>query len=140
MMSAEFPKSPLTQLAEIFARAAASSAILVGITGLWGWFLGVDILRSVYSGLVLTTANSCFSLVLTGIALRFVVQGRAPVPRSLRSVAAICAIAVMVLAAGSLVEYALNRDLGIDQLLFSRPEGQTYPVRMAPLSAVNLFI
>jgi signal transduction histidine kinase len=122
----------LEMLALTFARAASTSSILIGLIGILGWVLHLDVLRSVYPYLVLIPANSSIALVFVGFGLRVAVAAK---PNRLAAVA--CILIITVLAGGTLAEYVLDKDLGIDQLIFhDSVNNPRAPVRMAPTSVI----
>src|ERR1041385_2735962 len=140
-MSTSRPESTLSLSSVVFTRAAAFTAVVVGAAGLIGWGLNLTLLRSVYPKLIPTTANSSFALVLAGVAL-YALNASARYDGWIsRRVFALACLSVMLgLAGNTVIETALNRDMGVDELIFRRPPDADYPVRMAPTSAVSLML
>jgi PAS domain S-box-containing protein len=109
-------------------------ATAIGIAALVGWFQDVEILRSVSPRFVSMKPNAAIGHFCLGAAL-LLAATRPPGGGSVRWVLQLVALAV---GAGTLVEYVLNVDLGIDQLLVttSLNEFQTAaPGRMSVLAA-----
>jgi hypothetical protein len=92
-------------------RVASLADIIVGITVLSGWLLGIEAVKSLASGASTMKANTSVLFVIGGVALWL-----APGRRERRVVRALAGVMIAV-AVATLVEYALGRDLGIDQLI-----------------------
>lgn len=121
-----------------FARGAAILTALTGTAVLFGWWLDIPALRSVFPGFVSMKANTACGLMAAGAAL-FLACRRSPGART-HAAARLLASFVAVLAGLNLLEYGLDVDVGIDQLLF-RDEplaSPAYPGRMAPVTAFSL--
>lgn len=118
------------------SRFAAVVVVLVGIAVLSGRALGWD----------RTTApkamkpNTAAALVLAGISLFLSLPGRGDSRRSAARRAAAAVAAALVLSLGALTfsEYALARDLGIDELLLSVSGDGAHPARMAWHTALSI--
>jgi PAS domain S-box-containing protein len=107
----------------------------IGISALIGWFQDIEILRSLSPRFVSMKPNAAIGHLALGVAL-LLAATRPPGARTLRWLFEITAL---VLGAGTLLEYALNLDLGIDQLLISAGGGEFQtgsPGRMSPLAAI----
>lgn len=121
-----------------WALGMGALAALIGCTGMAGWVLGIEALKSVLPGAATMKANTAAAMLSTGIALVAAAaggRGRALVP-FLGGAAAI--IGVVTLA-----EFALRTSLGVDELLASDrgPAGLPYyPGRMAPTTALNFVL
>jgi PAS domain S-box-containing protein len=119
----------------------SAAVILLGWAVLIGWLFDNTTLKSVAPGLVSMKANNAVGFILLGVALWLVREE--PVDRRRRTQMTVCTTAVAVLGLATLAEYALNVDLGIDQLLFlesDRMVWTSHPGRMAPTSAVNFIV
>ena len=115
------------------ARAAGALSAALGILVLAGWILNVHWIKSLVPGAVEMKANTAFALVCCGAALclteaasrRMVFLGR------------IMALAAAAIGIVTGMEYLLNWDAGIDQLVF-RDTASAYNAirgRMSPYSA-----
>jgi PAS domain S-box-containing protein len=123
------------------ARLVAIGVLLLAVVVLAGWALDNPLLTGALPGQVAMKANTAVGFGLTALALWLLV-GRAAPPRW-QWVALGCALVVTALGAVSLIEYLLEANLGIDQLLFREPAGAfgtSHPGRMAPLTAVCLVL
>jgi PAS domain S-box-containing protein len=112
-----------------------SCVCAIGVAALFGWFQDIEILRSVSPRFVSMKPNAAIGHLCLGAAL-LLAATRPPGGGALRWVFELLAFAV---GAGTLLEYALNVDLGIDQLLVAANlnEFQTAsPGRMSALAAL----
>jgi PAS domain S-box-containing protein len=117
------------------ARGLALIAVLIGGLGLLGWMFGIPVFRSVRSGRATMDANTALAFVLSGLSLWLRCAEPTPTRRRL---ADICASAVLLIALLTFLQYALQRDFGIDRLLFlsiARSPGTPSPSQMAPVTA-----
>ena len=94
----------------------SAAVILLGWAVLVGWLFDNTTLKSVAPGLVSMKANNAVGFILLGVSL-WVVRAE-PVDRRRRTQMTVCTTAVAALGLATLAEYALDVDLGIDQLLF----------------------
>jgi PAS domain S-box-containing protein len=140
-----FPQvQPNLRLASYLRSYAEIAGLAVAITGalaLFGWAVGLTPLTSISSSYVSMKPNTAVGFVLSGGAL-YVLSAGAP-SQQLRIVALAAAFFVAVTGLLTLSEYVYGWDLGIDTLLFSEPAdalGTSSPGRMAPASALNLFL
>jgi hypothetical protein len=84
-------------------------------------------------------ANSALALILSGISL-WLLAPEDSSPQRRRSALTFASLVALV-GLGTLCEYVLGLNLGIDQLLFHEPDGAlaTYsPGRMSPVAAIAL--
>jgi PAS domain S-box-containing protein len=114
---------------------AAGVAIAVGVVVLVGWWLGIDVLKSIVPGVLTMKVNTAIAFVLlgTGIFLR---------ARGSRA-AALPLVALIILSSVVGSQDLLGRDLGVDQWLFREAPGQigTFaPNRMSPLTVVGFLL
>lgn len=107
-------------------RSAAAFAGLVGLVGVLGWVSGVRTVSGVSPGLTSMKANTAIGLLL--LAVSWFVPRRIAVATA----AVVAALALVVLA-----EYGLQRNLGVDQLVFTDRGGQ-YPGRLSVVTAICL--
>lgn len=125
----------------LFSQAAAAMVILVGGIVLAGWWFNVASLKTVAPGLVSMKANTAACLLAVGAALFLLNERFSGVVR--KRTGLLLALAVFVIAGLTLVEYALQLDLGIDELLFDddiRATTTSHPGRMAPVTALCLLL
>ncbi|MCZ7682544.1 MAG: PAS domain S-box protein [Sandaracinaceae bacterium] len=102
------------------ARGAALAAMAIGASVLVGWWIGEPRLTGTVAGWPATTANSALLCLLAGASLWALAPAEAM--RRARLLGAICALAVLLLAALTVVEHAVDRDLGLDHLLVGGAE------------------
>jgi signal transduction histidine kinase len=118
-----------------FIRGVAALICLAAVATLCGWAFAMPALRSLLPGAVQMKVNTALALLLSGIALYFVVSR--PTPFTERA-AALLACVVAGIGAASLAEYLFGWRLGIDEL-FVRDTADAFnavPGRMSPMSAV----
>jgi signal transduction histidine kinase len=134
------PEPPIP-LVDVFQRVPRAGGLLLaglGILVLAGWVFGLPILKSLHPGWVAMKPNTALCFVATGTAL-LLLDARAPLP-ALGGARRGLALVVSVLGLATLAEYALEIDLGIDQLLFREAPGAvrtSHPGRMAPVTALS---
>jgi len=114
----------------ILARTLGLTAAALGALVLAGWVLKLQTLTSLYPGFVSMRPNTAVCLVLGGLAVAL----RAPSRQSRLGLVAARALAggVVAIAAITLLEHLLGRDLGVDQviLLVKAAPGEEHPGRM----------
>jgi PAS domain S-box-containing protein len=115
----------------------AGSAL--GALGLIGWLLDWPLLTTFVPGQPAMKPNTGLALVLLGLAGALCSQPRArAVPRAL---AAVAASAVLAVGIGTLAEYVLAADLGLDGILlqvFGWTDEGPFPGRVSPPTAFAL--
>jgi PAS domain S-box-containing protein len=120
---------------------AAWVVITVAAVVLAGWALDVAALKSVLPGLVTMKVNTALCFILGGIALVVLREERGS--SRLYRFAGVLVVAVIAISTVTLAEYAVSRDLGIDQLLIREPQVAGLPVapgRMALTSALGFVL
>ena len=122
-----------------FTLTAAVFSALTGLVVLVGWLLGVDSLKRIIplSSEVTMKANTAACFVLCGVAMWTLRRERTG--RIAQAVGRACGAIVFVVAAVVLSQYVLERNLGVDQLLFHEPPGQVHTVHPGRM-AVNTTI
>jgi PAS domain S-box-containing protein len=118
---------------------AGAGVCAIGGAALVGWFQDIEVLRSLSPRFVSMKPNAAVGHLCLGLAL-LLAATRLPGARAVRWVLEVTALA---LGAATLAQYALNVDLGIDQLLIAGggSEFQTgSPGRMSPLAALGLVL
>ena len=132
-VQADNPPSDLraTRLGRALCLVGAS----LGALGILAWLLGMERVLTVFSGLPPMMPNSAAGLLLLGIAGAMILAERpGRIPRWLAMAAGILVLAVSI---ATVVEYALNTQLFLDQLVSSRG-GWYYPGPSAPPTAIAL--
>ncbi|MGW9024895.1 SpoIIE family protein phosphatase [Streptomyces sp. NPDC055722] len=127
--------------ARAVAKGTALAAAVLGVAGLSGWILGVDVLRRVSGADATMTANTAVALLALGVSLFLVARGRV----TRWAITAVRAAAVLAALIGGLtiVEYVTGAGLGIDELLFKDDTARVateMPGRTAPNTASALLI
>ena len=123
------------------ARPSAALVVFVGLLVLAGWALDMPLLTSVAPGLATMKFNTAWCFVLAGAAL-WMIQGERSAG-SARRAAAGCALAVLLIASLTLLEYGLGANLGIDELVVrdaGTVDPDATPGRMSLATAVNFVI
>jgi PAS domain S-box-containing protein len=124
------------KLLRIYCKASAIAAIGMACVVLYGWAFRVELLKSVFPGLVTMKVNTALGLGFSGISVWLQLPGKS---RSRTSYSArFLALLVVLIGVATLAEYSFGANLGIDQLLFSDPEGSSgtsSPGRLAPTTA-----
>ena len=108
----------------------------IGSLVLIGWAFDIRVLKSVGSELITMKANTALCFLMTGIALSLA-SSTSRLRRQIIYV--LCALTAAV-SCGTLMEYLLGVNIGIDEILFSDLGGQAGrfpPGRLAPITAVN---
>jgi PAS domain S-box-containing protein len=107
----------------------------VGAMGLAGWIVGPSSLTTIVPGKPPMMPNTALALLLIGVAaaLRHQQDGG----RVRKALSLLAALAVLAIGAGTLAEYALSRDLYIDELVV-RGRGAPHPGRPSPPTAFAL--
>src|SRR6476660_700786 len=126
------------------ARSAGFIAVLVGVVVVLGWLLDVDALTRSLPGSAAMKPNTALGFIVLGLALAFSVVTSSNARRKRHvSVHIPLAALVALLGAATSVEYALNLDLGLDDLLFwARHSAADLPDpgRMAPFTAASFVL
>jgi PAS domain S-box-containing protein len=106
-----------------------------GIAVLVAWYVHFIPLIQVAPGQPPTTRQAGFCYVLLGAALSLLAAGH-------RRAAAVCAAFVFLFTVAIALEYALDRNLWVDQLLGNGyiTEGAEPPGRMSPIAALSYFL
>lgn len=123
--------------ARALSRACGWVAIGVGLVVCIGWMLDLPVLRYVFPGYPEMKMNAALAFILGGIPIALGEHGEAW-RAHLRK---ICAALVVAIAALTLIEYAANVNLGIDELLIAdRSSTALYPGRIPLIGAVNFLL
>ena len=137
----EPPTPAARSAAGVWTSAASAVVVVVGFLVLLGWSLDLAWLRGPIPGLVEMKANTAVGLILAGVALWLL--GARPTNSRRRFAGRACAATAGLIGGLSLAEYLLDRNLGIDELIFEDKPGaaQTvHPGRLAPQTAVGFLL
>lgn len=127
---------------ELFSQVVSVFTIIVGVFVLIGWWLEIEMLKSVIAGQATMKANAALSFIFLGLAL-WLQPNSSNINHHIKRVARILALAAALIAALTLIEYILGVDLHFDQVLFSDPTSATSlspPGRMAHATALNILL
>jgi PAS domain S-box-containing protein len=134
------PDPRLVRKLSLFVVFSSLFSISVGLTGLAGWIFEIEILKSVFPGLVTMKANTAVCFVLIGLSLWWLGihdKRSSPVSTWIAKAAAAIASAVGLL---SFLEFLGGWNFGIDQLLFVESAGgalgSVRPGLMSPITAL----
>ena len=108
----------------IFVRACSATLVGAGASVFLAWLIGAEWLKSLVPGTTTMKANTSVLFVLGGVALWL-----SAVKRERRAVRGLASV-IAVVAAATLLEYAVDRDLGLDQLLVA--DRAPVPITAAP--------
>lgn len=128
---------------KVFRKNASGCATVMGALVLLGWAMNLNALKSILPGLASMKANTALCILFLSLSLWFL-DGHSPRFHKARSqlLGLSCACFAAVLSFLTLCEYVLGTNLRIDEILFQdlSPDGISLPGRMAPHSALALFI
>lgn len=123
-----------------FSRAGGAAVAGIGLLVLAGWAFGIDALRGPIPGLITMKANTALGFLLMGLALWNLHRECGARSRWAGRVGISVALVIGVLSLG---QYLLDRNLGIDELLFDDPVDAAMtvdPGRLAPQTALNFVL
>src|SRR5690349_3418194 len=125
---------------KFISRAASIGVIAVSCLVLIGWTLDIEVLKSMFPGMVaMNPGGTAVAFLLGGAALWLLQPEQGHAKRRLLGLA--CAAGVTLVAAARLAGYCLQWDFGPDRWLFSaRLEEYSIPNRMAPNTAINFVL
>jgi signal transduction histidine kinase len=132
------PAVPVVDLFDPVPRVGGVLLCTLGTLVLAGWVFGVPLLRSLSAEWVSMKPNTALAFVATGAALLLFEPGDVR-PRHAGARRGL-ALAVSFLGLATLAEYALEVNLGIDQMVFRDEPGAirtSHPGRMAPVTALG---
>jgi len=124
------------KLLRVYCEASAIFVVATGGLVLCGWAFHIELLKSLFPGLVAINVNMALALFLSGTSLGLLLPGDANA--ATRYIARFLALLVVLIGAATRVEYFLGANLRIDQLFVRGAEGAsgaTFPGRMSPTSA-----
>lgn len=135
--TAQYQTAAPSFLTSVLALLCYSAAGLLGLLGMIGWLFNLPALRVIFDGLASMKMNTAVGLLLVAVAG----AARFRADHMLwNRVARSCAIAAFVIAAATLLQYLLNTNFGIDQLLVSdsRTPESAFPGRMSGATTISL--
>jgi len=121
--------------------AAAAAVVALGLLVIAGWAFDVAFLRGPIPGLIEMKFNTALAFALMGISV--LILRDAGSARLRRRFAIACAAGAALIGGLSLLQYLLDRNLGIDELVFEDNPGAAMtidPGRLAPQTAVNFLL
>lgn len=133
--------SPLLGWIGIIPRVAGAITVVTAVAVLVGWWLDVQILKSVHPTFVTMKANTALAFLAAGASLWL--YGCAGSSSWMRRLARACAGGVAVIGLLTCLEYALNQPLHIDQIPFREGPGAVgtpHLGRMALTTAIGLVL
>lgn len=125
---------------QTIAQLAGGTVAVLGGLALLGWTFNNPALKALLPGAVSMKAITAVCFMLLGLSLVLQARCLPKSPRPCRLLARALAALVVGLALLTLAEFAVGRDLGLDQLLFRESAdqaGASFPGRMAMSSAIN---
>lgn len=123
-----------------YARLVAATVIVIGVVALAGWHFDEPVMRSVLPIWVPMVVNTATLLIALSVGLWCSTLRQSP---ALCLIRLICAGLVVLVAALTLIEYAMQVDFGIDLLLpfeHQRSQSMLLPGRMAFATALSLML
>lgn len=121
----------------LFIQLTAFLSIVIALCVLSGWFLNIELVKSLGPGLSTMKFNTAFSFLLVGLALWGI--SRMGQPAKFLSWTFVTSAVVLLGGILTAFQYLLGVDLGMDQFLI--PDAQTadadYPGRMSIATALN---
>lgn len=133
---------PALAAARTTVRITALLAALLGLVGLTGWIVDIDVLKSVLPGVAVSMkANSAVAVVALGVSLFLLARG--PVHSWTAAAARAAAALALVLGVLTLAEYVTGTRLGVDEFLFEDDTADVQtavPGRMAPNTTVAVVV
>ena len=133
------PRGPLWAVAAGYASLAVSLLVLVG------WAFDIGMFKSVLPNAMTMKPNTAVALMALGFSMIAAVVPKAPyVPRDRRIlVARMFALIPLLIGVVTLIEYAADVDLFIDQLMFRDAvihRGGPFPGRISPATSINVIL
>src|SRR5271169_4889480 len=130
----------------IFSHVVSAVTVLVGISVLLGWLLGIPALTKILPGLATMKPNTAACFVLSGVSL-WLIQLQLSEPKGPRirniQVARLLSGVVGLVGLLTLAEYLLRLNFSFDEVLFSSKlldGGAAHPGRMAGATALGFLL
>ncbi len=121
----------------LVARCCGLIVSALGLCVLAGWLFDFRPLMTVLPGLVAMKPNTAVALCLGGLGLFLFTRPSTGPDTAICTLSTTFAIAVALIGALTLMEYATGLNFGIDELLFRDGISSGAPGRMAPITAAN---
>ena len=109
-------ESKKQKFAELVTKTASVTSIVLGVAVLIGWEFGIGWLKSITPSLVAMKPNTAVCFVLSGISL-WLLRPEGILGPKLR-LGQVCATAVIIIGALTIIEFIFKLNLHIDNLLF----------------------
>ncbi|MFB2935838.1 PAS domain S-box protein [Aerosakkonemataceae cyanobacterium BLCC-F154] len=119
---------------------------IIGCIVIVGWLFKIELLTSIFPGIVPMRVNAALAFILSGASLWFwheYNRENGSYPRWKRSLSHQLAILVACIASLALIQFLFNINLGIDELLikdFTPQIGYEYPGRIAMSAALKFLM
>jgi PAS domain S-box-containing protein len=122
------------------SRLLALGPLLIGATVLLSWMLGLPGLQTVLPGLTSMKANTALGLSTAGAGLLLLPGKLGPMSSWRRVLSIALGSVALLLGTLTLLEYAMQTSLGLDEMLFADPATtpMSYPGRMSMATAAGL--
>ena len=122
---------------KIFVKVSCCVTLLIGLSVVIGWQFEIAALKSILPNYITMKANTAIGLILLSIALYL---RRSTKQTSVyKAIALGCLCLTGFIAITTLAEYILDKNFGIDELIFADSTGHTGkfpPGRLAPVTAL----
>jgi two-component system cell cycle sensor histidine kinase/response regulator CckA len=118
-----------------FSRCSAYALIALGLSVFLGWMASLSVLLSIFPGYITMKSNTALGFICAGVAV--LLLNRPLATRSSRAAGMFASSMVIGIGFLTLMEYFFFHTLDIDQLFFRDYLQQTYPGRMAQITALN---
>lgn len=118
-----------------------SLVIIGGLLVLVGWQYNIPALKTIVPGFISMKANTAIGLIFLALG-GLISSSTNPTQPRRAAVVAISAL-VFTLAVATMLEYSLQSDFGIDELLYRDPDAMATrwpPGRFAPVTAINFIL
>lgn len=131
---------PFTNASSRAAQICSGVVAGIGAIALLGWMLDFLLLASIYSAYIPMAPNTATAFVVLGITL--FVLSRWSANRISRWLAKVAVVFVLFLGSLTLIQYLLDSNLGIDQVLFitTKTLGKIPVGFMSPITAANFLL
>jgi PAS domain S-box-containing protein len=129
----------------LWARAAGYLAVAVGLLVLVGWAFDIGVFKSVLADSMTMKPNTAVALMSLGISMIAAVVPKPPyvLPDSRILIARIFAVIPLLISVITLIEYAADVNLFIDQLMFRDAvihRGGPFPGRISPATSTSAIL
>jgi two-component system sensor histidine kinase/response regulator len=124
------PKKPHSRDQLLLTKLSGAWGVAIGLLVIFGWYAHSMVILQVFTNLPPMKYNTAVGLLLSGMGVFLLPFGRARWTSFLGGI-------VCLLGFGTVAEYILHKDLGIDQFLLADTitSATPFPGRMSPLAA-----